>query len=161
MRVARVDSNVVVRLEKTRFLGGVWPLVRHAPKPVFVCVLALLSALLLPLAAQAEVPIKAPVATGASPLGEPGRYKVNRGFEDAVEYYKRMFKSEPGVRWYNIINQPGIRAKHLASLRKNTEWEGINIYERGGEVRLYVVPRGKRPPAKTKGKPKTQQGSTQ
>ncbi len=134
---------------------------RHAPKLAFVCVIALLPALLLPLAAQAEVPVKAPVAAGATPLGEPGRYKVNRGFDDAIEYYKRMFKQESGVRWYNIINQPGIRAKHLASLRKNTEWEGINIYERGGEVRLYVVPRGKRPPAKAKGKPKAQQSSTQ
>lgn len=133
----------------------------HASKPVFVCVLAMLPTLLVPLAAEAEVPVKAPIVTGAAPLGEAGRYKVHRGFDDAVEYYKRMFKQESGVRWYNIINQPGLRAKHLASLRKNTEWEGINIYERGGEVRLYVVPRGKRPPAKAKGKAKAPASSTQ
>ena len=107
-----------------------------------------------PIAAHAEVPVKGPVAAGSVPLSEPGRYKVNRGFDDVIEYYKRMFKNENGVRWYNIINQPGLRAKHLASLRKNTDWEGINIYERGSEVRLYVVPRGKRPaPKPVKGKP--------
>lgn len=132
----------------------------RASKPVFVCALALLPALLAPLELHAEVPVKGPVAAGAVPLNEPGRYKVNRSFDDAIEYYKRMFKQESGVRWYNIINQPGLRAKHLASLRKNTEWEGINIYERGGEVRLYIVPRGKRPPVKAKGKP-VKQSSTQ
>ncbi|MBC7794262.1 MAG: hypothetical protein H7Z43_11195 [Clostridia bacterium] len=103
--------------------------------------------------ASAEVPIKVPLAPGATPLSELGRYKVTRGFDDLVEYYKRQFKSEPGVRWYSIINQPGLRAKHLASLRKNTEWEGINIYERGNEVRLYVVPRGKRPVTSKSTKP--------
>jgi hypothetical protein len=116
----------------------------------FLLTCALIAAFADP--AHAEVPVKAPVAPGASPLSEPGRYKVARGFDDLVEHYKRQFKSEPGVRWYNIINQPGLRAKHLASLRKNTEWEGINIYEKGSEVRLYVVMRGKRPAA---AKPKT------
>jgi hypothetical protein len=111
------------------------------------CVVIALS--MLPAAAYADIPVKAPVAAGSVPLSERGRYKVNRGFDDVIEYYKRMFKNEPGVRWYNIINQPGIRAKHLASLRKNTEWEGINIYERGSEVRLFVIPRGKRPSAKS------------
>ena len=74
-------------------------------------------------------------------LDEPGRYRVPRSYEDTLEWYKRNFRTSGGVRWHNIVNLPGIKAKHLASLRKKTTWEGINIYETRGEVRLYVIPR--------------------
>ena len=115
---------------------------------------AVLAVSMLSATAHAEVPLKAPVAAGSVPLSEPGRYRANRGFDDLIDYYKRMFKTDSAsVRWHTIINQPGLRAKHLASLRKSTEWEGLNIYEHGSEVRLFVVPRTKRPAKLQKGKP--------
>ncbi len=85
--------------------------------------------------------IEAPVVPYAKAMEDAGRYRSPRNFDDTVEYYKRLFRSSGGIRWRNIINQPGIKAKHLQSLRKKTKWAGINIYETKGQVRIYVVKR--------------------
>lgn len=117
----------------------------------FVAAVAL--ALLAPALARAELPVKPPIMPGAAPLDEPGRYRVARTFDETIDYYERLFRGEGGTRWHNIINQPGIKAKHVASLRKVTEWEGINVYEHRGEVRIYVISRPKKAaPAKARGK---------
>jgi hypothetical protein len=39
------------------------------------------------------------------------------------------------------VTLPSIKAKHIECLRKKTRWEGINIYEKQGEVRIFVIPR--------------------
>lgn len=116
--------------------------------------------LCLPAAARAEndPPQKAPLVPDAAPLAETGRYESKRTFDEVLEFYKRTFKSTSGLRWHSVINQPGIKAKHIASLRKKTDWEGINIYEVGGRTRIYVIPR--EAPARTasKSKPATPAG---
>jgi hypothetical protein len=89
----------------------------------------------------AELPVQAPILPGAISLKEEGRYRSPRSYEDALDYYKRIFRRTGGVRWHNVVNLPGIKAKNIESLRKKTHWEGINIYEKGGEVRIYVIPR--------------------
>ncbi len=89
----------------------------------------------------AEAPVDAPIVPGAVALDEPGRYRVPRSFDETLDFYQRLFNQAGVVRWRNIVNLPGIRAKHIECLRKKTKWEGINIYEYKGEVRLYVIPR--------------------
>jgi hypothetical protein len=85
--------------------------------------------------------LEAPVMKDAVPLDEPGRYRSSRSFDETLDYYQRVFNQAGGVRWRNVVNLPGIKAKHIESTRKKTKWEGINLYEYKGEVRLYVVPR--------------------
>ena len=99
----------------------------------------LIAALLLPIGA--DLPVEAPLVPGAVPLEEPGRYRSTRGYEDTLEFYKRLFRRTGGVRWHNIVNLPGIKAKNIESLRRKTRWEGINVYEHRGEVRIFVIPR--------------------
>jgi hypothetical protein len=95
---------------------------------------------LLSLALSAQEFVDAPVMKEAVPLEEPGRYRSPRSFDETLDYYQRVFQGG-GVRWRNVVNLPGIKAKHVENLRKKAKWEGINIYEYKGEVRIYVVPR--------------------
>ncbi|MEZ4271353.1 MAG: hypothetical protein R3C68_07945 [Myxococcota bacterium] len=92
----------------------------------------------------------APIVPEARALSEPGRYESKRSFDETIAYYERVFRSSGGVRWKNIVNLPGIKAKHLASLRKNTHWAGINIYDKAGSVRIFVIPREEAPGTKTR-----------
>ena len=84
---------------------------------------------------------EAPVIPKAKTLAEPGRYESPRNFADTVKYYERALKRQGGARWYPIINSPKVKAKHAASRSKKTAWQGINIYEVDGHVRIFVIPR--------------------
>jgi hypothetical protein len=99
----------------------------------------LVAALLLP--AVTDPPMEAPLPRDAAPMDEPGRYRSSRSLDETLDFYQRELRRVPGIRWNNIVNLPGIKAKNITCLRKKTKWEGINIYETRGEVRLYVIPR--------------------
>ena len=99
----------------------------------------LLAALLLP--AATDPPVEAPLPKDVAPMDEPGRYRSSRSLDETLDFYQREFRRVGGIRWNNIVNLPGIKAKNITCLRKKTKWEGINIYETHGEVRLYVIPR--------------------
>jgi hypothetical protein len=98
--------------------------------------------LLMLLVGASDLPLEAPLPPSASALSEPGRYKSSRSFDDIVEFFQKALPSD-AVRWTRIVNLPSIKAEHLESLRSNTHWEGINIYEARGEVRFYVIARKK------------------
>jgi hypothetical protein len=105
-------------------------------------VLAFVLTTLLGAAAPAnDVPVDAPLPGAAVPLEEKGRYKITRSYEETLDFYRRLFNQTGGVRWRNVVTLPSIKAKHIESLRKKTRWEGINIYEKQGEVRVFVIPR--------------------
>lgn len=95
-----------------------------------------------------ELPIEAPVPSGAQPLADKGRYRSPRTYDETLDFYRRSFAPIGGIKWRNIVSMPGIKAKHVESLRKKTHWEGINVYEKQGEVRIYVIPRETVDPAK-------------
>ena len=40
----------------------------------------------------------------------------------------------------SIVNQPGVKAVHIANPSGKGAWEGLNVYEANDEVRIYVVP---------------------
>jgi len=88
-----------------------------------------------------QVPQEAPLVPHAIPLEESGRYQSPRSYDETIEYYQRYFKKIGGVRFRDIVNLPGIKAKHLKCLSNQTNWEGINIYETKGEVRFFVLSR--------------------
>lgn len=88
-----------------------------------------------------DLPVEAPLVPGAIALEERGRYRSVRTYQETLDFYRRLFNQTGGVRWRNVVNLPGIKAKHVDSLRNRTRWEGINIYEKSGEVRVYVIRR--------------------
>lgn len=98
--------------------------------------------------APQNLPAMAPVPAGAEPLAQTGRYRSPRTYDETLNFYRRLFAPTGGVKWRNIVSMPGIKAKHVESLSKKTRWEGINIYERQGEVRIYIIPRDPVDPAK-------------
>lgn len=105
--------------------------------------------LLLGLSLLGDSYLGAPIVTGAKPLSEPGRYESPRTYDDTLSFYEYYFRREGGVRWRSIVNLPHIRGKHIQSTRPKTPWQGINVYEKGGKVRVFVVPRS----AKGEGSP--------
>ena len=104
--------------------------------------LMILTAVLMTASVALAIPLEeAPVIPKAKKLAEPGRYESPRNFADTVKYYERALKRQGGARWYPIINSPKVKAKHAASRFKKTAWQGINIYEVDGHVRIFVIPR--------------------
>ena len=91
--------------------------------------------------AAADLPVEAPVPAGSTPTGTPGRFHSARTYENTLDFYRRIFNQTGGVKWRHVISQPGIRARHADSLRKRTRWEGINIFDVRGEVKITVIPR--------------------
>lgn len=92
-----------------------------------------------------DQPVTAPIGNQFVALKEKGRYRVRATYDETLEFYRRAFKAIGGVRWRSITNKPGLKAQHIESLRKKTNWEGINIYESNGEVKVYVLPRPPEP----------------
>lgn len=98
--------------------------------------------LLIVLAAQNDPPMEAPRPQAAVEIPqEPGRYRSPYSYDETIDFYQRVFKNTAGVRWRNVVNLPAVKAKHIDCMRKRTRWDGINIYEKQGEVRIYVLPR--------------------
>jgi hypothetical protein len=67
------------------------------------------------------------------------RYVSSRDWE----YTHKFFRETYPVAQYprrNIVNQPGVKAVHIANTSGKGKWEGLNVYETNDQVRIYVVP---------------------
>jgi hypothetical protein len=73
---------------------------------------------------------------GSQQVGEE-RYRSPSNYADTLTYYSKIYRANPRK---TIVNQPGIRAVHIVNDGKG-EWDGLNIYELGGETRIFVVVR--------------------
>lgn len=97
-----------------------------------------LSVLLVGGWARAEVVSGAQLPDGAVKVGE-NRYRVREDFEATLKYYKGVYPPSSFPR-KAIINQPGIKAIHIAN-PSGKSFEGLNIYNLANdEVRIYIVP---------------------
>lgn len=67
------------------------------------------------------------------------RYRAPSDFEGTMKFYKTALPASQYPR-KNIVNQPGVKALHIANTSGKGGWEGLNIYEANEEVRIYVVP---------------------
>jgi hypothetical protein len=78
----------------------------------------------------------------AKKVGE-NRYRLHRDFEETLKYYRTVYSARFTRR--PIADQPGVKAVHIANPdAKPGQWEGLNVYELKGEVRVFVlVKRGK------------------
>ncbi len=66
------------------------------------------------------------------------RYKAVGDYEAVKKFYKTALPTSAYPR-KEIVNQPGIKAHHIANPSGRGGWEGLNIYESNDEVRIYVV----------------------
>jgi hypothetical protein len=74
------------------------------------------------------------------------RYRTSQDWDDTMKYFRGVYPKEKYPR-RDIINQPGVRAIHLAN-PNGKGWEGLNIYQANDEVRIFVVPSESMKPAK-------------
>lgn len=107
--------------------------------------------LVVSLSAWGESELGAQLPDGARKVAER-RYKAPSDFEGTLKYYKNVYPAASHPR-KAIVNQPGVKAVHIPNTSGKGGWEGLNIYETGEDVRIYVVPAaksGSKPPASKK-----------
>jgi hypothetical protein len=88
--------------------------------------------------ARAEVLDGVQFPDRTSKVGER-RYRVPQDWENTMKYFKTAYPSAQYPR-HIIVNQPGVKAIHIANPDGHAGWVGLNIYEANDEIRVYVVP---------------------
>ncbi len=83
---------------------------------------------------------------GGSVKVDDDRYRLPQAWEDARRFYRSVYPPAKFPR-KALPNFSGVRAEHIAN-PGGGEWSGVNLYEKGGEVRVYVLKR--KAPAKGK-----------
>ncbi len=68
------------------------------------------------------------------------RYRMPEGWTGSLKFLKGQYKPDKYPRRF-VVNQPGIKAIHVDNPDGAGEWEGFNLYEYQGEVRMYVLAR--------------------
>jgi len=82
--------------------------------------------------------------SGAVRLGDDDdRYRLTESFDVALKWFRGVYRPEKFPRKL-IVNQPGIKAVHIANPDRDAEWEGFNLYVYQGETRLYILEREKK-----------------
>lgn len=71
------------------------------------------------------------------------RYRLPESFDATAKWYSQVYKPDKFPR-RRIINQPGVKAIHIVNPEQGGEWEGLNLYEYRGEVRLFILVRQKK-----------------
>jgi hypothetical protein len=78
---------------------------------------------------------------GAEKVAE-NRYRVPKTYEETLRFYKQTY----GARYARrpIADQPGVKAVHIENPDvRPGQWDGLNVYEAKGEVRVFVLVKGK------------------
>jgi hypothetical protein len=99
---------------------------------------ALIAVLLSGSALASEVELGCYLPDGSRKVAEH-RYVSSRDWE----YTHKFLRETYPVAMYprrNIVNQPGVKAVHIANTSGKGKWEGLNVYETNDQVRIYVVP---------------------
>jgi len=100
--------------------------------------MAALATLLATLPAQAERVAGAILPDDARAI-EPNRYRIDRSFDDTLKFFKTVYPVAKYPR-RTIVNQPGLKAVHIDNPdAKPNSWDGLNVYEFGGETRVFVL----------------------
>jgi hypothetical protein len=78
---------------------------------------------------------------GAEKVAE-NRYSLPKSWDEAIRFYRQTYP--PRYTRRPIVDQPGVRALHIDNPdARPGVWEGVNIYEAKGEVRIFVLVRRK------------------
>lgn len=85
-----------------------------------------------------ETELGAVLPDGARRVAEH-RFRAPSDFDGTLKFYKTTYPVAQYPR-KSVMNQPGVKAIHIANASGRGGWEGLNIYEANEEVRIYVVP---------------------
>lgn len=78
---------------------------------------------------------------GAEKVAE-NRYRVPKSYDETVRFYKQIYPARYTRR--PIADRPGVKAVHIDNPEPHPgQWEGLNVYELKGEVRVFVLLKGK------------------
>ena len=102
---------------------------------------ALLALLALPAFAAGEYKAFGFTLPGGAVKVDEGRYRLAQAWDDARRFYRSVYPPAKFPRQV-LPNQSGVRAEHIEN-PGGGEWEGVNIYESKGEVRVYILVRKK------------------
>jgi hypothetical protein len=92
----------------------------------------------LPVLVLAEVRVAgALLPDGAEKVAE-SRYRIPKNWDETIRFYRQTYP--PRYTRRPIVDQPGVRAVHIDNPdAKPGAWDGLNIYETKGEVRVFVL----------------------
>ena len=92
----------------------------------------------LPVLVLAQVrPAGAVLPDGAEKVAE-NRYRIPKTWDETIRFYRQTYP--PRYTRRPIADQPGVKAVHIDNPdAKPGAWEGLNIYEAKGEVRIFVL----------------------
>jgi hypothetical protein len=82
-----------------------------------------------------------PLMEDARALADKGRFESPKTYKKTLAFYRYMVGNNGSLRWKTVVNLPHIRARHIENRDRGSAWEGVNIYEYKGRVRIYVIPR--------------------
>jgi hypothetical protein len=93
--------------------------------------------LLAPGLATALTVAGATLPDDAKKVGE-NRYQLGRDYEAALKFFRTTYSARYARR--PIADQSGVKAVHIENPdAKPGQWEGLNVYELKGEVRIFVL----------------------
>ena len=111
------------------------------PVPRYKAALAAVFLSLPGLAPAAEKAGGALVPDDSVKIGE-NRYRSPRSYDETVKFYRGVY----GPRYSRrpIADTPSVKAVHIENPdAKPGQWEGLNVYELKGEVRVFVLLKGR------------------
>ena len=88
--------------------------------------------------AQALTVHGAVVQDGAVKVDE-NRFKSKEDWDKTLRFYRNVYGKAAGIVWRSIASTPKVKAIHIANIKRGRSWEGINIYETGGSVFIFVI----------------------
>lgn len=74
----------------------------------------------------------------AKRVGED-RFKSSEDWEKTVKFFRSAYGGKPGIIFRMIPTPPKVKAMHIQNTSAKRTWDGINIYETGGDVFIYVL----------------------
>jgi len=92
---------------------------------------------------------------GTKKVGER-RFRSGQPFDKTLDYFRTIYPPSKYPRT-SIVNQPGVRAVHI-SFPDGKKHAGLNVYEdrsQRREVRIYMVPAGRKSAEVADRKPKS------
>ena len=96
----------------------------------------------LPMLALAEVRVAGALLPDGAEVVAESRYRSPKSWDETIRFYRLTYP--PRYTRRPIADQPGVRAVHIDNPdAKPGAWEGLNIYEAKGEVRIFVLVKGK------------------
>ena len=106
---------------------------------------AVAAALVLAVTVRGPAMAADPGAHGATlPPGvtrvEPGRFEAGMSWQQTLKWFDKQYPKAKYPRT-EIVNRPGLRAIHLKNPGSSGSWEGLNLYEIKGRVRIFVLER--------------------